>query len=293
VTPGASGALLLAAGALLNPGDDLLLADPGYPCNRHFARFVNANPVSIPVGPDTSFQLTAERVERYWTDATRAVLIASPSNPTGTLASNEQIGLIAGMCEARGATLIVDEIYHGLVYEGTAQTALAFSDRIWVVNSFSKYFHMTGWRLGWLVVPQDATEAVDRLAQNLFLAAPTPAQYAALAAFQPETIDILELRRNEMKARRDFLVPALQELGFGLPVMPQGAFYLYADVSRFTDDSFSFANRLLDDAGVAITPGLDFGDFESKRYVRFAYTRPLPVLQEAVERISRFFKAHK
>lgn len=290
VTPGASGALMLAMGALLDPGDDILMADPGYPCNRHFARFVNANPVSIPAGPESAFQLTAGLVERSWTDRTRAVLLASPSNPTGTLARDEEVKAIADLCEARGATLIVDEIYHGLVYEGNPQTALAHSAKVWVVNSFSKYFHMTGWRLGWLAAPAEAMDAIDRLAQNLFLAAPTPAQYGALAAFRPETMSVLESRRQEMKERRDFLAPALQGLGFDLPVMPQGAFYLYADVSRFTLDSFGFAESLLEVAGVAITPGLDFGTFAAERHVRFAYTRPLPVLKDAIRRIEGFLR---
>jgi len=290
VTPGASGALLLATSALLNPDDDILMADPGYPCNRHFARLVNARPVSIPVEADSAFQLTVERVEGYWTANTRAVLLASPSNPTGTLARAEDIRAIAVLCKARGATLIVDEIYHGLVYDGAPQTALTYSDDVWVVNSFSKYFHMTGWRLGWLVAPEDCMDAINRLAQNIFLAAPTPAQYGALAAFQPDTIRILESRRQEMKARRDFFAPALKELGFGLPAVAQGAFYLYADVSRFTEDSFSFVQRLLEEAGVAITPGLDFGTFSAERYVRFAYTRPLSMLEEAVSRIEAFLK---
>ena len=288
VTPGASGALLLALGALLDAGDEILMADPGYPCNRHFASFIDAVPVRVPVGPETAFQLTPQLVERHWSGKTRAVLLASPSNPTGTLARDDDIRDIAALCSARGATLIVDEIYHGLVYEGSPQTALKHTDEVIVINSFSKYFHMTGWRLGWLTAPSHLMESIDRLAQNLFLAPPTPAQFAALAAFSAETMDILEEHRLEMKARRDFLLPALRELGFGLPVTPAGAFYLYADVGRFTDDSFAFAERLLDEVGVAITPGLDFGEVMPERYVRFAYTRPLPVLQEAVARIRWF-----
>lgn len=288
VTPGASGALLLALGVLLDAGDEILMADPGYPCNRHFASFINANPVRIPVGPGTAFQLTPQLVERRWTERTKAVLLASPSNPTGTLARDDDIRAIAELCSARGATLIVDEIYHGLVYEGAPQTALKHTDEVIVINSFSKYFHMTGWRLGWLAAPPYLMESIDRLAQNIFLAPPTPAQFAALAAFSSETLDILEARRLEMKARRDFLLPALRELGFGLPVMPAGAFYLYADVGRFSDDSFIFAERMLDEAGVAITPGLDFGEVAPERYVRFAYARPLPVLREAVGRIGEF-----
>jgi aspartate/methionine/tyrosine aminotransferase len=288
VTAGASGALLLALGAVLDAGDEILMADPGYPCNRHFASFINAVPGRIPVGPDTAFQLTPELVERHWTPNTKAVLLASPSNPTGTLARDEDIRDIASLCAARGAVLIVDEIYHGLVYEGSPQSALAHPDHVIVINSFSKYFHMTGWRLGWVVAPEHLMEGIERLAQNLFLAPSTPAQYGALAAFAPETRAILESRRLEMKARRDFLVPALNELGFELSVTPAGAFYVYADVSRLADDSFAFAEQLLEEAGVAITPGIDFGEVVPEKYVRFAYTRPLPVLHEAIARIGRF-----
>jgi aspartate/methionine/tyrosine aminotransferase len=288
VTPGASGALMLALGVALDAGDEVLMADPGYPCNRHFARFIDVLHVAVPVGPDTSFQLTPGLVERHWTPKTRAVLLASPSNPTGTLARDEDIREIARLCSERNAVLIVDEIYHGLVYGAAPQTALAHSDQIFVVNSFSKYFHMTGWRLGWLAAPDWAMNGIERLAQNLYLAAPTPAQFGALAAFSKENMEILESRRLELMARRDYLAPALRGIGFGLPVMPDGAFYLYADISRFADDSFAFAARLLEEAGVAITPGLDFGVVLPERYVRFAYTRPLPVLEEAVSRIRRF-----
>jgi len=288
VTPGASGALMLAMGVVLDAGDDILMADPGYPCNRHFAGFVDAQPVTIPVAPETAFQLTPDLVRHHWTPRTKAVLLASPSNPTGTLACDEDIRALARLCSERDAVLIVDEIYHGLVYGAAPQTALAHSDQVFVVNSFSKYFHMTGWRLGWLAAPDWAMDGIERLAQNLYLAAPTPAQYGALAAFGADNQAILESRRLELMARRDFLAQALQAIGFVLPVMPEGAFYLYADISRFAVDSFDFAARLLEKAGVAITPGLDFGEVKPERYVRFAYTRPLPLLEEAVNRIQRF-----
>ena len=288
VTPGASGALLLVLGALLDAGDEILMADPGYPCNRHFASFIDAIPVRVPVGSEIAFQLTPRLVEQHWTAKTKAVLLASPSNPTGTLARDEDVRDIAALCSARGAALIVDEIYHGLVYEGAPQTALVHTSEVVVVNSFSKYFHMTGWRLGWLAAPPHLMQSIDRLAQNLYLAAPAPAQFAALAAFSDETLKILEERRQEMAERRDFLLAALRGLGFGLPVTPAGAFYLYADVSRFSADSFSFSAQMLEKAGVAIPPGLDFGEVMPERHVRFAYTRPLPVLQEAVARIERF-----
>ncbi len=284
VTPGASGALQLATAAWINPGDRVLLADPGYPCNRHFVRLVEGEAVGIPVGPETGYQLTAELVKRHWDARTVAVLLASPANPTGTVVPPAELAAIVAAVEARGGRLIMDEIYHGLVYGAPLQTALACSDRVFVVNSFSKYYGMTGWRLGWLVTPDDCVSAVEKLAQNLFLAASTPAQYAALAAFTPAAQAVFEERRREFQARRDFLLPALRELGFSIPVTPDGAFYLYADCSRFSEDSYGFALGLLEETGVAITPGIDFGQYRPERHVRFAYTRAIPRLAEGVER---------
>ena len=285
VTPGASGALLLAMGVLVNAGETVMLADPGYPCNRHFARFIEARTLSVPVDAGTGYQLTPDLVEHYWTSGIKVVLLASPSNPTGTAVPDADVRAIAAICAERGATLIVDEIYHGLIYEGSYQTALAQSNDIFVVNSFSKYFQMTGWRLGWLIAPEWAIEALDRLVQNLYLAASTPAQYAALAAFTPATLAILEARKAELKERRDYLAAALIDLGFDLAVIPQGAFYLYAGCERFSQDSFAFAAQLLEQTGVAITPGVDFGTYQAQRFVRFAYTTSLPDLQEAVRRL--------
>ena len=285
VTPGASGALQLATAVRINPGDRVLLADPGYPCNRHFVRLVEGEAVGIPVGPDTGYQLTAERVERHWDERTVAVLLASPANPTGTVIAPDELAAIIAVVEARGGRVIMDEIYHGLTYGASIQTALAYSERVFVVNSFSKYYGMTGWRLGWLVAPDDGVGDAEKLAQNLYLAASTPAQYAALAAFTPEAQAIFEERRREFQARRDFLLPALRELGFHIPVTPDGAFYLYADCSRFTDDSYGFALRLLEETGVAITPGIDFGYHRPQRHVRFAYTNAIPRLAEGVERL--------
>lgn len=287
ITPGASGALQLATAALINPGDRVLLADPGYPCNRHFVRLVEGRAVGVPVGPETGYQLTAELVERHWDEQTTAVSLASPANPTGTAIAPEALAAIVATIEARGGRLIMDEIYHGLIYGAPVQTALAYSDQVLVVNSFSKYYGMTGWRLGWLVAPEDLVGAVEKLAQNLFLAASTPAQHAALAAFTPAAAAIFEARRREFLARRDFLLPALCELGFRIPVTPDGAFYLYADCGRFTDDSHGFALRLLEETGVAITPGIDFGGHLPHRHVRFAYTNAIPQLAEGVERLRR------
>ncbi len=290
VTPGASGALLLALGLLAGPGDDVLMADPGYPCNRHFAQFCDARAITIPVDADSQFQLTLELIERHATPSTRAVLIASPSNPTGTTIPLVELTRIHDWCRAKSVSLIVDEIYLALTYDGVEHSAACWDD-VFVINSFSKYFLMTGWRLGWLAAPAWAMPALERLAQNLFLSASTPAQHAALAAFLPDTLTVLEVRKAELCARRDFLLPALQERGFDIPVTPQGAFYLYADCSHFSSDSQTFANQLLYQAGIAATPGLDFGTHQAACYLRFAYTQPLPRLIEVMTRLDQFLQA--
>lgn len=288
ITAGASAALLLALGVLIDPGDQVLLTDPGYPCNRQFVRALEGQPVSLPVNAASHYQLTASMIERAWHARTAAVLLASPANPTGTVVPMPMLREIHAVVRARGGALIVDEIYQGLVYDSEPQTALSFGDDAFIINSFSKYFQMTGWRLGWLVVPSGYVREVEKLAQNLFICASTPAQYAALAAFSPETLAIAEQRRAEFRARRDYLLPALRKLGFDIPLTPEGAFYLYADCSRFTADSQQFAWNLLEQTGVAITPGLDFGSNETKRYVRLSYCAALPVLEEAVSRLRKF-----
>ena len=288
VTTGASAALMLACAALIDPGDEVLLADPGYPANRHFVRVVEGVPRLVPVDAASGYQLAPAHLEQHWSARTAAALVATPLNPTGTLISTERIAAMVEIARARGGTLIVDEIYHGLVYEGEYTTAAGLADDAFVINSFSKYFNMTGWRLGWMVAPERAVGELDKLAQNLYLAAPTPAQHAALAAFEPATLAILEDRRRELKARRDYLVPALRGLGFEIPVMPQGAFYVYAGCGKLTRDSFGFARDLLERAGVAITPGVDFGANAPERHVRFAYTNSIERLQEGVARIAAF-----
>jgi aspartate/methionine/tyrosine aminotransferase len=290
VTPGASGALLLALGLLAGPGDDVLMADPCYPCNRHFARFCEARAVTVPVDASSGFQLTRALIDAHATPATRVVLVASPSNPTGTVLPFDELAHIRDWCAERRIALIVDEIYLALTYDGAERSASGWDD-VFVVNSFSKYFLMTGWRLGWLVAPAWAIPALERLAQNLFLAAPTPAQHAALAAFEPGTQALLEARKAELRQRRDWLLPALRGLGFAIPVAPQGAFYLYADCSRFDADSQSLTNRLLEQAGLAVTPGLDFGTHRAARHLRIAYTQPLARLSEAVDRLERYTQA--
>ena len=291
ITSGASGALLLAIAVLIDNGDEVLMADPGYPCNRNFVRMMGGVADEIAVGADSGYQLTPELVAQRWTPRTRAVMVASPSNPTGTLMADAALKEIAAIAAARGGVMIVDEIYHGLVYEGDYSTALKFSDQVFVINSFSKYFNMTGWRLGWMVVPEGYLRAFEKLSQNIYLSSPTPSQHAAVAAFEPETIAILEARRAEFKARRDYLLPALRELGFRIPVVPQGAFYIYADCSALCDDSFAFARDLLESAGVAITPGADFGANAADKHVRFAYTNAVPVLAEGVRRIAAYLAA--
>src|SRR6185503_13014203 len=288
VTTGSSAALMLACAVLVDPGDEVLLADPGYPANRHFVRVVEGRPRPVAVDAGSAWQLAPDHLEKNWSARTVAALVASPSNPTGTLISSERLEQMAGIARSRGGMLIVDEIYHGLVYEGDYTTALSLAPDVFVINSFSKYFNMTGWRLGWMVAPEGYAGEIDRLAQNLYLAAPTPAQHAALAAFEPETLAILESRRRELKARRDYLVPELRRLGFDIPVMPQGAFYVYAGCGNLTKDSFGFARDLLEQAGVAITPGVDFGRNAPERHVRFAYTNPIERLTEGVSRIASF-----
>ncbi len=288
ITPGASGALLLALGVLLNPGDEVLLADPGYPCNRHFVRFIEGKARAVAVGAESHYQLTAQHLREQWQEHTVAAMLATPSNPTGTLIPPAELQAMNRLVRERGGRLLVDEIYHGLIYGEKTPSALALSDEIFLINSFSKYFCMTGWRLGWLVVPEAYISAVEKLAQNLFIAAPTLAQHAALAAFSPETTAILEQRRLEFQRRRDYLLPALRELGFEIPLTPEGAFYLYADCSRFSDDSYAFAKTLLEEAGVAITPGRDFGANRSNQHLRFAYTTSMERLHEGVSRLKAF-----
>lgn len=288
VTAGASGALLLALACLAERDSEWLLGDPGYPCNRHFVRSFEGVPVGLAVGPRGNFQPTVEDLAGLWNERTAGVLLASPANPTGTMLDDSQLATMVDFVRHRHGQVIVDEIYHGLTYERDAQSALRFGDDIFVVQSFSKYFNMTGWRLGWLVFPERFARDIEKLAQNLFICPSTPAQYAALAAFAPATIDILEKRRSEFRRRRDFLAPALEALGFRLSAKPEGAFYIYADCSELTSDSERFAHELLEAAGVAVTPGLDFGTHSPERHLRFAYTTSLDRLDEAVGRIRRF-----
>lgn len=296
ITAGASAALQLACLALIEPGDEILMPDPSYPCNRHFVSAAEGTAKLIPTGAAERYQLSAEQVAAHWGEQTRGVLLASPSNPTGTSIDPAELRRIHEVVKARGGITIVDEIYLGLSYEEAfGHSALAISDDIISINSFSKYFNMTGWRLGWMVVPEAMVPVVERMAQNLFICASTISQHAALACFTPESIATFEARRAEFKARRDYFLPALKELGFGIDVMPDGAFYAWADCTPLCEklgvkDSWEFAYALMGKAHLAITPGRDFGTADTARYVRFSTANSMEQLQEAVRRMQQLFK---
>jgi aspartate/methionine/tyrosine aminotransferase len=287
VTAGSSAALLLALAATVDAGDEVIMGDPTYPCNRHFVRTLEAIPNLLATEAAAQFQLTTQQVASALGERTRAVIIASPANPTGTCVTTAQWQAMGDLCRGRDVTLIADEIYQGLVYDEPPSTALASVPDAWVINSFSKYFQMTGWRLGWLVAPEGLTRTIETLAQNLFISPSTPAQYAALAAFTPATLAIAEARREELQRRRDFLLTHLPALGLRIPAVPQGAFYIYADVSAVTDDAYTFARDVLTRGHVAITPGNDFGIAAPERHVRIAYTQPIAALERALERIRK------
>jgi aspartate/methionine/tyrosine aminotransferase len=288
VTAGSSAALLLTLALIVDRDEVILLSDPGYPCNRHIVRTLEGEPIGVPVGPESNYQLTAALVERHWTPRTRGVLIASPSNPTGTSVARDELERIRDVVAGHRGALIVDEIYLGLSYSDRPRTALELSDEAFVISSFSKYFNMTGWRLGWLVAPERHVRDLEKLAQNLYISPATPSQRAALACFAPRTVAILEERRREFQARRDFLLPALREIGFGIPVTPTGGFFAYADCSAFARDSERFALEALQATGVAFTPGIDFGRHRPESHVRFAYTTGRPQLEEGVRRLARW-----
>ncbi len=296
ITAGASAALHLACLALIDRGDEVLMPDPSYPCNRHFVSAAEGTAVMVPSTAAERFQLSADKVQAAWGPKTRGVLLASPSNPTGTSIDPAELRLIHEVVSTRGGITMVDEIYLGLSHDDTyGQTALAISDEIISINSFSKYFNMTGWRLGWLVVPDALVPVIERLAQNLFICASTVSQQAALACFTPESLAIYEQRRAEFKARRDYFIPALNALGLTVPVMPDGAFYAWADCSAACEklglkDSWDFAHAALHQAHVAITPGRDFGNFETARFVRFSTANSMAELKTAIERLKAWLQ---
>lgn len=291
VTAGASAALVLACAALVDDGTEVLMPDPCYPCNRHFVAAFNGVARLVASGPAQRFQLSDAMVRANWNAHTGGVLLASPSNPTGTsIAPDELAAIVATVREKRGFT-IVDEIYQHLSYDAAPYSALALGDDIIVINSFSKYFNMTGWRLGWMVVPPALAPHIEKLAQNLFICPSTVAQHAALACFQPQSISLFEARKAEFKRRRDYLVPALEQLGFRVPVMPDGAFYIYADCSALSDDADRLTREILDEAGVGMVSGMDFGPSTAHSHIRLSYATSFENLQEAVARLQRFFAA--
>ncbi len=285
ITPGASGALLMASALLVNPGEGVLMTDPGYPCNRNFLRLVGGEGQLVAVGAEDRYQLTAAKAENAWLDNTVGALVASPANPTGEILTRQQLSDLHALVKSKNGALIVDEIYHGLTYGKDATSILEITDEAFVINSFSKFFGMTGWRLGWMVVPEDAVPELERLAQNIFISMSTMAQYAALAGFDESTLDILDQRRDVFHQRRDYLVPALRDIGFDIPHMPDGALYVYAGITKFSNDSEQFCNDMLENHHVAMTPGTDFGYFKANEYVRFAYTTSMEQLQKGVERL--------
>lgn len=288
VTAGASAALQIACLALVDRDDEVLLPDPSYPCNRHFVAAAEGVPVLLPASSDERYQLSAAGVTAAWSARTRGVLLASPSNPTGTSIDPDEMGRIVAAVRAHDGFTLVDEIYLGLSFDARyGHSALAHGDDVISINSFSKYFSMTGWRLGWLVVPEDLVPAVEKLAQNLYICPSTVAQHAALACFEPESIAEYERRRGEFRARRDFLVPALNTLGLNVPVMPDGAFYAWADCSAHSPSSWDFCFDLMRRAHVAVTPGRDFGHHGSERFMRLSYASSMAQLQEAVGRLRR------
>ena len=285
ITSGASGGLLCVSALYVDAGDEILVPDPGYPGYRHFVRAFEGVAKTLPVSAATDFQPTLEMVRKAWGARTKGLLLGSPSNPTGTLISKDELRKIAAFISERQGVLMVDEIYQGLVYGMEPWTAHGLPGEVVLINSFSKYFCMTGWRLGWVVLPESALRGFEKLAQHLFISAPSAAQHAAESAFTEESLKVLEERRKEFARRRDFLVPALRNAGLKIPAEPHGAFYVYADVGR---DARAFARELLEKEAVAATPGVDFGGNGTDRYVRFAYTRSMDELEEAARRIARF-----
>jgi aspartate/methionine/tyrosine aminotransferase len=285
ITSGASGALLCVTALYVDAGDEILVPDPGYPGYRHFVRAFEGTAKVLPVSARSDFQPTLEMVRAAWGPRTKGLLLGSPSNPTGTLISKAELTSIAAFIAERRGVLMVDEIYQGLVYGLEPWTAYGLPGDVVLINSFSKYFCMTGWRLGWVVLPEDALRGFEKLAQHLFISAPAAAQHAAESAFHEDSIKVLEQRRMEFARRRDFLVPALKNAGLSIPAEPHGAFYVYADVGR---DARAFARELLEKEAVATTPGIDFGANATANYVRFAYTRSMEDLEEAARRIARF-----
>jgi aspartate/methionine/tyrosine aminotransferase len=290
ITPGTSGAFSLIYAVLLEAGESVLLSDPGYPCQRNFIRLAGGEPINIPVGPETRYHLSADLIAANWQEKTRAAVVINPSNPTGTLIDEKELAAIAGVCAGKAGWLISDEIYHGLTYGVNPSCALqcGYPDNTIVVNGFSKRWAMTGWRIGWVIVPEPLIDPARRVMQNIFISAPTLSQFAGIAALGAEK-DV-EAMRQAYDERRRFLLEALPKLGFEIVVEPQGAFYIYANVRSLTDDSRTFCWDILEKAGVALTPGEDFGAYQSSQHVRFSYATSIDDLKEGMHRLSQYIK---
>ncbi len=282
ITTGSSGAFIVAFLSAFDAGDRVALANPGYPAYRNILRALDIEPVGLPVGPDSNFQPTPAILDTVEGDLD-GLIIASPSNPTGTMIPAKELGALVDYCKDRGIRLISDEIYHGITYEGRAGSVLAYSDDAIIINSFSKYFSMTGWRLGWMVLPEPLLRSVECLSQNLFISPPTLSQIAAVAAFDcQEQLDgyVANYRKN-----RDLLQDLLPKAGFYKLSHAEGAFYLYADVAHMTNDSEEFCRKCLAETGVAITPGVDFDPQRGNRYIRFSFAGPYDDMAEAGKRL--------
>ena len=288
ITNGTSGAFLLLSAVLLGSGRNLVISDPGYPCYRNFGRLANARTLSLPVDKSSRFELMASQIDGL-KGTPHLTIVANPSNPTGIVYREGSIARLNEAVRARKGLLVVDEIYSGLTYGATFKTALALSDEVIVVNGFSKTFAMTGWRLGWMVVPPSLVRPIQKVAQNIFISPPTVSQYAALAAF--EAVDDLKRMKETYRQRRDFLLPQLRRLGFTVPVDPEGAFYIYTDIGRWGIDSMTFVERALREARVALTPGYDFGSHLAGSHIRFSYANSMERLQEGCKRLEAWLKS--
>ena len=287
LTCGASPALVLALNTLFEPGDRVALARPGYVAYRNTLKALYLEPVELECGPAERFQLTAEQLARL-DPAPRGVIVASPANPTGTLIPRDELAAIAEVCKARGIAIVSDEIYHGISYVGPAASLLEFAPDALVVNSFSKYFSMAGWRLGWLIVPPHLLEPARARMSNLFLTPPSLAQHAGLAAF--DATEELEGHVATYARNRAIMLERLPRLGLDRFAPPDGAFYIYADVGHLTDDSLAFCRKLLEDTGVATAPGIDFDPVNGHRFVRFSFAVSTPEVEEALDRLEAWLQ---
>jgi aspartate/methionine/tyrosine aminotransferase len=290
VTAGSSAGFVLAFLALMDDGDRLLMPEPGYPCYRNIARAFGIEPVAMPVGDGERWMPSADMLARYARDGglAEALLFASPANPTGTALADAALAELCAWCDAQRLTIISDEIYHGLTYAAPSQTARAYSRNAIVINSFSKYYSMTGWRVGWMVVPPDLVRPIERLAQNLYISPTAVSQAGALAAF--DAVAELEANKAVYAANRDLLLEELPRAGFAKLAPADGAFYLYADIGHLTDDSRDFARRMLEETGVAATPGIDFDPARGAWFLRFSYAGPTASMAEAARRLRGWLK---